>query len=485
MTKVVILSSLVLALTVLMSILPQSESSLWDLVVYAKPTIQIFYSDESPAIAGKVVDQADRPVSDVQVKIRFGAESATTITNSDGMFFYDFGPKDRFSGIYIVNVVATSNDGKIGLASTKFEIKGSALPSSHVQQSFELAYSDDLDVENDPIDALIFKYRQEIAQKLEQERLKQQELAKYQEFLDEQRQIAAQKLNETLQLESAKPNDESYTERWYFPRFMDSLDKSVKGIIGTQLNYTSQLWEDARKAMNEVLENGGTWQQAREAFFEKASVSRQTMESLTINKTNSTIVDVNATSIESITFENMTSADQAPQVLDVNGTAIKTGVNGTIIRLNVNGTVMEFMINGTDVIQLNKLEQRQSTKEQTSIEVDANQTTKEAPIEQKTSIQSQYGSLRINTSEILVKRYDATLEISGNISDFGKTVPIHLKITKPDKTIENLQTRVSSSGHYETIWVVKSSFTEGKYLIEASFDDKKIGALEFSVKKSS
>lgn len=482
MTKVVILSSLVLAITVLLSSIPQSESSLWDLVVYAKPTTQIFYPSESPAIAGKVVNQADRPVSDVQVKIRFGGESATTSTNEEGVFFYDFGVKERISGIYIVNIVATGEDGKIGLASTQFEIKGKSLPSSHAEQRFDSVYSDDLDVENNPIDALIFKHRQEIAQKLEQERLKQQELEEYQKFLDEQRQIAAAKLNETLSLETQK--ESSYTERWYFPRFMESLDKSVKGIIGTQLNYTSDLWIEARAAMNEVLDSGGTWQQARDAFFKKAAVSRQTMESLTINKTNSTVsLDVNATSIESLVIENMTSVEQIPEVLDVNGTAIKTGINGTIIRLNVNGTIMEFLINGTTAVQLNKLEEPKEDVEE-PVEVEANQTTDDTPEAPKTSMQSQYGSLKINTNEILIKRYDVELQISGSINDYGKAAPIHLKITKPDNTVEKLQTRVSSYGHFETIWFVKSSFSEGTYLIEASFDDKKIGSLEFVVKKA-
>lgn len=341
-------------IVLLLANVPLAHSTLWDLIIAVKPAKEVFQADEPLYISGNIVNHAQKPVVNAEVKIRLGSDSIVTTTDSDGKFYHEFGVKDRIPGKYIVNVVATSEDEKIGLASTTFIIKGTALASAQLAQSFDEVYSlpdKDIDFENDPITALIYKYRQDIAAKLEKEKIKQQKLDDYQKFLDEQRKIAEMRLQERIVEE--KPGGGNYVGSWQYDRFVATLDGPAKDIILGQLNYTNKMWEEAKISMRQVLENGGTWQDAMQVFVDGAALSREQMESLTkiTNVTDTTADQVNGTLpydlLDSIKNENATKEESLQ--FDVNGTAIKTGLKGTIIRLNVNGTIIELLVNGTTI----------------------------------------------------------------------------------------------------------------------------------------
>ena len=341
-------------IVLLLANVPLAHSTLWDLIIAVKPAKEVFQADEPLYISGNIVNHAQKPVVNAEVKIRLGSDSIVTTTDSEGKFYHEFGVKDRIPGKYIVNVAATSEDEKIGLASTTFIIKGTALASAQLAQSFDDVYSlpdKDIDFENDPITALIYKYRQDIAAKLEKEKIKQEKLGEYQKFLDEQRKIAKMRLQERIAEE--KPGGGNYVGSWQYDRFVATLDGPAKDIILGQLNYTNKMWEEAKISMRQVLENGGTWQDAMQVFVDGAALSREQMESLTkITNSTDTIADqVNGTLpydlLDSVKNENATKEESLQ--FDVNGTAIKTGLKGTIIRLNVNGTIIELLVNGTTI----------------------------------------------------------------------------------------------------------------------------------------
>ena len=342
-------------IALLVANVPLANATLWDLIITVKPAKEVFQADEPLYISGNIVNHAQKPIVNAEVKIRLGSDSIITTTDSEGKFYHEFGVKERIPGKYIVNVAATSEDEKIGLASTTFIIKGTALTSSQLAQSFDDAYSlpdKDIDFENDPISALIYKYRQDIAAKLEKERAKQQKLDDYQKFLDEQRKIAEMRLQERMIVE--KPGGGNYVGSWQYDRFVATLDGPAKDVILRQLNYTNKMWEEAKSSMRQVLENGGTWQDAMQIFVGEAALSREQMETLTkiTNSTGTVDAQVNGTLVydflDSSKIENATQALQ----FDVNGTAIKAGLQGTIIRLNVNGTIIELLVNGTTITQI-------------------------------------------------------------------------------------------------------------------------------------
>ena len=107
--------------------------------------------------------------------------------------------------------------------------------------------------------------------------------------------------------------------------------------------------------MNEVLENGGTHQEARMAYLEKATISQRNDGIITygnqtpeiIETTNSTLIQ-NSTSIVNCNSIEEPTVDEVS--MNLNGTEIQVGLSGTTIFLNVNGTLVEFLINGTEVI---------------------------------------------------------------------------------------------------------------------------------------
>lgn len=341
----------------LLANVPLAHSTLWDLIIAVKPAKEVFLADEPLYISGNIVNHAQKPVVNAEVKIRLGSDSIVTTTDSEGRFYYEFEVKERIPGKYIVNVAATSEDEKIGLASTTFIIKGTALASAPIAQSFDDVYSlpdKDIDFENDPITALIYKYRQDIAAKMEKEKEKQQKLADYQKFLDEQRKIADMRLQERMIVE--KPGGGNYVGSWQYDRFVATLEGPAKDVILRQLNYTNKMWEEAKISMRQVLENGGTWQDAMQIFVDGAALSREQMESLTKITNSTDMVDTQVNGTMSYDFLDSSKTENATQAeslqFDVNGTAIKTGLQGTIIRLNVNGTIIELLVNGTTITQI-------------------------------------------------------------------------------------------------------------------------------------
>jgi hypothetical protein len=343
-------------IALLLASVPLASATLWDLIISVKPSKEVFLADEPLYISGSIVNHAQKPVVDAEVKIRLGSDSIVTTTDSEGKFFHEFAVKERIPGKYIVNVAATSADEKIGLASTTFIIKGTAPTAALRAQSFDDAYSlpdKDIDFENDPITALIYKYRQDLAAKLEKEKEKQQKLDEYQKFLAEQRKIASMRLQERLVVE--KPGGGTYVGSWQYDRFVATLEGPAKDIILGHLNYTNKMWEEAKVSMRQALENGATWHEALQIFVDKAALSRKQLEALTeiTNSTDLVTPQVNATLSNVLNLAQIDNATKTESLqFDVNGTAIKTGLKGTIIRLNVNGTIIELLVNGTTITQI-------------------------------------------------------------------------------------------------------------------------------------
>ena len=355
----------ILAGLLLFSSIPTSESTLWDLLIDVNLEKDPIDNNESPIVFGKVIDHAGKPVSDVEVKIRLGQESFVTTTNSTGDFIQEFSDSQRLPGIYIVNVVATSSDDKIGIASTEFRIQGESSISSRLAQilssdeALRYLHANPEDFGNDPIGQTLYNYYQDMKDEFIEQELLQQELWEQQEIIDEERQASLDLLQ--IAVEEENPSAGTYSG-WMYDRFVSNLDLSVKDIIVNQLNYTTTIFAEAQKAMNDVLENGGTLEDARLAYFEKATISRDLMNILSLNTETSTdlLQVVNSTEIDSDlefqSFQNATSENliepESNFHFNVNGTTIEVGMTGTTIYLNVNGTIIELVVNGTEISQI-------------------------------------------------------------------------------------------------------------------------------------
>jgi len=101
---------------------------------------------------------------------------------------------------------------------------------------------------------------------------KQLVLTEQQKFVEEQRKIAKERLQVDLEQMNHKYRD--YTPRAAFSKFLAGVNSTHHGIYWDQFNYMDNKVQLARKAMNEILENGGTYQEARQAYFKIASTTR-------------------------------------------------------------------------------------------------------------------------------------------------------------------------------------------------------------------
>jgi len=348
----------ILGIGLLFSNLPLSESVLWDLIIYVELEQSPIHFGDIPVVLGSVTDHAWKPVSGAEVKVRLGLDSIMVLTDTTGNFRVEFSEFEELPGRYIVNVLATTSDGKIGLASTEFQVKGDLLVQSYSEkllstvEALKYLHASPEDFENDPIGFTLYNYYQNIQAEFLDEINSQSELDEEQQLINEQRDL----INDLTQqiIEEVNPGAGIYSG-FKYDRFVDNLDLSVKDIIVNQLNYTVTLFEEAQEAFDEVLASGGTYHEARLAYYEKASISREVMNELTIMNIKNTTVSGNFTgSTELISELNQNATGNGQNqvdnlILNINGTLIDVGKSGTVIYLNVNGTLVKLIVNGTQV----------------------------------------------------------------------------------------------------------------------------------------
>lgn len=343
----------------LFSNLQTTNAVLWDLQIDVKLEKNPLLVGDIPIIIGTVTDHAGKPISEAEIKIRLGQNSILTSTDATGNFSAEFPDFDEMPGSYIVNVYATSND-RIGLKSINFQVKGELSVFSQTQkmistpEAIKYLHSAVEDFENDPLGLKLYYHYQYLQTQFLEEQKVQLELIEQQQLIDKQRALSIELTKQIIEEEN--PGAGIYSG-YKYDRFVSNLDDSVKDIIVMQLNYTVDVFYKAQQAMNEVLANGGTIEEARKAYYEKASISRKLMEALTlINQTDSNFENTTDTGIELASSingtENYVEEIDAGLVLNVNGTLIDVGKSGSIIYLNVNGTIFKLYVNGTEISQI-------------------------------------------------------------------------------------------------------------------------------------
>jgi len=344
----------ILGFSLLFSNLPLSESVLWDLIIDVKLEQSPLYVGDIPVVVGSVTDHASKPVSGAEVKVRLYTDSITILTDTTGNFKVEFSEFDGLPGNYIVNVIATTSDGKIGLANTEFQVKGELLIQTYSEkilstmEALKYLHASPDDFEYDPIGFTLYNYYQNLQAEFLDDINSQAELDKEQQLIAEQRE---QSIELTEQIIEEKNPEAGIYSGWKYDIFVSNLDSSVKDIIVNQLNYTVTMFLEAQEALDEVLASGGTYHEARLAYYEKASIPRELMNELTTLNVENTTASGNFTGSTELISElnqNGTNTDTnggGSLTLNVNGTLIDIGKAGTVIYLNINGTLVELIVN--------------------------------------------------------------------------------------------------------------------------------------------
>ena len=268
------------AFMMLFSLIPTSNAELWELIIELNVEKGAIYSGENLVITGKVVDHAYQPIRGAEIFIRTGADTTKAFTDPWGVFRAEFSDFERVPGTYTVNVVA-SWYGMTGLTSTQFQVKGEASQVSLLQQQLstdqarKYLSSHESDFEKDPIGQTLFKYYHGLLEQLILEKKEANKPDLKQIHIDKQRQIAEELRSQAIEEEN--PGYGVYGG-YQYEYYINSLRPEIRDMVISQLDFTKNTFEEAQNLRAEILENGGTYEEAQKAYLEIISIPKEVLE---------------------------------------------------------------------------------------------------------------------------------------------------------------------------------------------------------------
>jgi len=264
----------------LFSLIPASEAKLWDLLIDLNVQKGDIYSGDTVIVTGKVVDHAYKPIRGAEVFIRTGAETTIVYTDPEGVFRGVSEDFERVPGTYTVNVIATWND-KIGLTSIQFKVNGDISPISALQEKLstdearKYLSSNENNFEKDPIGQTLFKYYHGLLDELILEQRESSQLTEKQIYLEQQRIIAENLRNQAIK--EYDPGAGTYGG-YQYDDYINSLNPEIRDLVASQLNFTKNTFEEAQKLRDEILANGGTYEEARQVYLDMISFPKEVLE---------------------------------------------------------------------------------------------------------------------------------------------------------------------------------------------------------------
>ncbi|ABK78410.1 hypothetical protein CENSYa_1800 [Cenarchaeum symbiosum A] len=344
-----------------------AEPALWDLIITSNIRNAPLSHNENAVLEGRVVDHGGDPVSNATVQIRTGQEVVHVRTDTYGIFGYEIDGFGLLPGEHIVNLVASLPDGQAGLSSTSFHVQGDLSASAHTsrllqtEEARKYLGAEQGDFDRDPVGQTLYNYYHELRAKFLKEEVLQRDLDEEADEMNRTRALSEFAQQRLIDEKNPGAGTFSGVNKEIF---ISGLNPKIKDLVGRQMNFTINVFEEAQKAMARVLEEGGTYQEARAAYLERAAIPRNVMEAFTYG--NQTVLDAwNRTSTGAANntqaaegaapADNSTKAPVTEPPADkvlakLNGTDIRVGLSGTTIFLNVNGTMVEFLINGTEIV---------------------------------------------------------------------------------------------------------------------------------------
>lgn len=267
-----------------LSSIPDSEAKLWDFIV----DVELLNNSigQNNIVMGTVVDHAYRPLFDADVKITFAGQSHMVKTDILGEFGMQFDVSDLKPRTYSIHVLATTDDGKKGMTRTSFNIEGHTGKSAkfdHQLESMEMA--NDLSKlrknSNDPISVILYQHYLQLQDQSAQARHEEQLLDIAQQKIMEGRKIAYEKLMESLEKRPLITRE--FNDSTKLGKFLQNLDDDKRTLFELQLNSTKIRFIEAQNVMQDILKNGGTQNDARQAYLDHLSITQEEMNSFTLD----------------------------------------------------------------------------------------------------------------------------------------------------------------------------------------------------------
>jgi len=155
------------------------------------------------------------------------------------------------------------------------EFSAWAEESSESKKSYNFTTIAGDEIKNNPLAQKILKNIEIAKQRMEQMQQKQNQLTEQQKIVEEQRKIAKAQLEKDL--DRMNKEYEDFTPRNAFSKFVSRINESHHAIYWDQFDHMSERIKIATLAKKAILENGGSYVEARAEFIKYASMSRASM----------------------------------------------------------------------------------------------------------------------------------------------------------------------------------------------------------------
>ncbi len=166
------------------------------------------------------------------------------------------------ASIGVLLVVPGTSTENIAFAESNTNIKPVILVADHLKNNpFAMKIITEMEAQK-------LRYKQQE----EQSRVQQEQVNVQQTELEKNRIIAKQRLAERVQDLIDKTKE--YTPQASFARFVEKKPEYTHAVFWGMFDYMQGKVDTARAAMKEVIENGGSLKEARDAYFEHASTKR-------------------------------------------------------------------------------------------------------------------------------------------------------------------------------------------------------------------
>ena len=270
----------VCTLSLFVGISDNADAELWDLVINSEIEKGAIHQGESVKVKGKVVDHAYEPIRGAEVLIKTGTDTIRTFTDPHGNFKGEFKDFQKTPGTYKINIIATWYE-MMGITSMEFQVKGEVTSISGLQEKLSTEQarkylgSQETDFEKNPIGQTLFKYYHKLLAELVEEKSKLRESIRDQIYLEEQRTMADSIRKEKL-IESEV--GAGMYEGYFYDNYIQSLNPQIRETIANQMNFTKNMFVEAQSIQDEIIANGGTFEEARKAYLEQISISKKELE---------------------------------------------------------------------------------------------------------------------------------------------------------------------------------------------------------------
>jgi len=265
--------SIILSILMLSATVSYANSTMGDLVTNAWPLNDSFENGEFPKIVGNVKDQGGNPVDGADVKVTFATHTISSTTNNVGSFYIE-SKIPALPGEYPVNVITTKEGYGMNIVSTSYFVKGDpqSFPELDISVVYQVPFLIEEGLTKNPLSQIIFQHMEELKIQQEAEEKKQQEIKERENFINEQRDLAQNSLNEEL-IRLEKSFDLN-TPRIAFGKFIKTIDDTVQVIFWAQFNLTEKKHNEAYAAKMDALEDGENNIEATKIFQRKAAITR-------------------------------------------------------------------------------------------------------------------------------------------------------------------------------------------------------------------